>query len=606
MIKAMKRAILGTLLLLSPVAHAEEEEAVPARAQDLWSLQPLKRPSVPKAGEDWARNPIDRFIAAKLEAAGIKPGPPASPQTLLRRLSFDLHGLPPSLELLQQHPAPSFEKLVPEFLASPRFGERWARYWLDVARFAESDGFEQDFNRPSAWRYRDWVVQALSEDLPFDQFVRWQVAGDRLEPENTNANLATGFLVAGVENSIQSRKDYVQQHYDKIDDMISTVGTAFLGMSFSCARCHDHKYDPFSQREYYDLASTLETTVSQNRDLEGQKAYVAGETKDGRITMLVRTEPHRKNLPSVPAKVHFLERGEASQQKAPADTAFPSALVTTVVPNHWTGQTEAPTHGRIALANWLTDVEFGAGALVARVIVNRFWQHHFGRGLVTTPNNFGSRGAAPTHPELLDWLACELIAREWQLKEIHKLILLSATYQQGYRKGTPSTDPKNTLWWRREPQRLDAEAIRDSFLAVSGRLDLQMAGPGSLDPHQTRRSIYLIKKRSKLIPLMQLFDAPDSLQSEGQRQATTTAPQGLTMLNNPFVIASAKGLADRLANTNLEGDALIERGFLLALGRKPGGEERALCRPLVADRHPDSLRDFSHLLFCLNEFLYVE
>ena len=613
--------ILFVTLLVSGLVAGTSSAREPKQitAKELWSLQPLVRPAVPEAGDGWALNAIDRFIAGKLEGAGIKPGPMGAPMVLARRLYFDLHGLPPRPEeVLRFRSAPTqgYENLVNELLASPRFGERWARYWLDVARFAESTGYEQDQDRAHAWPYRNWVIRSFNEDLPYDEFVRLQIAGDHLRPDDPEAAIATGFMVAGVESLIQSRKDYVQQRYDKIDDMIGTVGTAFLGMSFSCARCHDHMYDPFTQREYYALASALETTVSQNRELKTAKAFVAGEAPGGRIRMVVVTEPHRRNLPSIPAKVHFLERGDSEQQRESMKTAFPAALVRGVSSHHWCGSEEKSAHGRVALASWLTDLRRGAGSLLARVMVNRLWQNHFGRGLVATPNNFGSRGAKPTHPALLEWLASELVSRQWRLKEIHKLIVMSATYRQGYRtslvgesselRSYEHRDPANRLWWRREPRRLDAEAIRDNFLAVSGGLERKMFEAGNHDATSPRRSIYLFQKRSRLIPLLQLFDAPDSLQSEGQRQLTTTAPQGLMMLNNSFVNTAADSLGRRLHEQNLDAAAAIARGFLIALGREASVEEMALCRQLVGEGSLEALRDFAHMLFCLNEFIHVE
>ncbi|MFP6875085.1 MAG: DUF1549 and DUF1553 domain-containing protein [Verrucomicrobiales bacterium] len=618
-LSSLWKRFLAVLLigLVAETSPAREPKQI--AANKLWSIQPLIRPAIPSAGGDWALNPIDHFIAEKLEGAGIRPCPTTTPAVLARRLHFDLHGLPPkprSILSLRSAKPPAYANLVGELLDSPRFGERWARYWLDIARFAESTGYEQDQDRPHAWPYRNWVIKAFNEDLPYDEFVRLQVAGDHLRAEDPEAAVATGFLVAGVESLIQSRKDFVQQRYDKIDDMIGTVGTAFLGMSFSCARCHDHMYDPFTQRDYYALASTLETTVSRDRELKSGKAFVAGEAPGGKITMLVVTEPHRRNLPSIPAKVHFLDRGDPSQQLESMNTSFPAALVRNVSTTHWCRSQEKPVHGRVALAHWITDLKHGAGSLLARVIVNRLWQHHFGSGLVTTPNNFGSRGTKPTHPELIEWLASELVLRKWKLKEIHKLIVMSATYRQGYRslplkesnelKGNELADPKNNLWWRREPRRLDAEAIRDNFLAVSDRLELKIFGPGTHDPNSTRRSIYLFQKRSKLIPLLQLFDAPDTLQSEGQRQLTTTAPQALMLMNNPFVNSAANSLGSRLHELKLDPEATIRHGFLLALGREATAVETSLCQKFMANGSLDSLRDFAHMLFCLNEFIHVE
>ena len=512
----------------------------------------------------------------------------------------------------------NWNKTVDRLLADPRFGERWGRYWLDVARFAESDGFEMDYDRPDAWRYRDFVIRSLNDDMPFDEFVRLQLAGDQLHPDDPWANVATGFLVAGVENRIQTRKDFVQHRYDKLDDFTSTTGTALLGLTIGCARCHDHKYDPIDQREYYRFTAAFATTVSATRSLktpEGDWAiYAAAEAADKRITMTVTAEPRFKNLPSFPATVRFLVRGDPGNARDVVSTGFPSFLVgVDTPPSRWFTDLDGRP-GRVALARWITDPQGGAGHVLARVIVNRLWHHHFGRGLVTTPNDFGTRGDRPTHPQLLDWLAAELIEHDWRLKPIHRLILTSATYRMGYQSHSTSTrnaashpDQTNRLLWRREPRRLDAEAIRDNLFSVSGQLSQHMYGPGTLDQNVPRRSIYLRVKRSQLIPVLQLFDGPDSLQTIGRRSTTTTAPQALMMLNNPFVGQSADQLSQRLLRSR--SNSLVEfseQGFLLAVGRVPSAEERQLSAALLAPGTPEARRDFCHMLLCLNEFLYVE
>ena len=595
-----------------------------SRVQLLWSLRPLRDPKVPAPGDGWARNPIDRFIAARQVDAGVSPAPEAAPHVLLRRVSFGLVGLPPSRKDVTAWAASYsddvYEACVDRLLDQPQFGERWARCWLDVARFAESSGFEMDHDRPDAWRFRDFVIQAMNADVPYDEFVRLQLAGDHLYPGDARAAIATGFLVAGVENLIQTRKDFVQQRYDKIDDFVSTVGTGLLGLSLGCARCHDHKYDPISQREYYQVAASFASTISTVRSFrqDGKtiKSFVATETAHKKIYMSVTSEPSFKGLPSIPARVHFLVRGDPDNQREVVQPGFPAVLSRGAVSKRVTDPSgKGQVNGRVALARWITDTKDGAGELLARVIVNRLWHHHFGRGLVGTPSDFGTRGERPTHPDLLDWLATALLRNKWRLKPVHKLIMMSATYRLAFRGAAAeeafvqnsNRDPGNRLLWRREPRRLDAEAIRDNLLSVGGRLDLEMFGPGTLKQNGPRRSIYLTIKRSRLIPWLQLFDAPDSLQGVGQRQATTTAPQGLAMLNSPLVDSCVAGMVARLREKHLDNlEDYIREGFLLAVGREPLAEETTLCRELLVPGNPDAKRDFCQMLLCLNEFIVVE
>ena len=594
-------------------------------AEQLWSVQPLKRPEVPQAGDGWALNPVDRFIAQKLDGAGITPEKKATPSVLLRRVYFDVTGLPPApneVAVFSKAQDSGYGQLVDRLLASPHFGERWATHWLDIARFAESHGFEMDQPRPDAWRYRDFVIRAFNEDRPYDEFVRLQLAGDHLKRTNPDAWVATGFLVAGVENLIQTRKEFERDRYDKVDDMVSTVGTALLGLTIGCSRCHDHKYDPLSQRDYYHFAAAFGSTVSRVKEFERGdtrfKSFVATEVADGKIPMVVVTEPSFKKLPSVPARIHFLDRGDVTKKREAVSVRYPMVLIRNgAEPSRWSqgssGQPEVP--GRVALARWITDHQDGAGQLLARVIVNRVWHHYFGRGIVATPSDFGTRGEPPTHPELLDWLAGELIQNGWRLKPIHRLILTSATYRQGFQNaatdgrvaGYEELDPDNLLLWRRDPKRLDASAIRDNLLAVSGWLDSTPYGPGSLDQNHPRRSVYLTVKRSRLIPFLQSFDAPNALQGIGQRQATITSLQGLTMLNSPFVDRAVQRLAKRLAGLNLPGDTrYVREGFLMALGRLPSGVEERDTLEFLSSGQAASRRDFCQMLVCLNEFIHVE
>lgn len=601
-------------------AEPSESRLDATEARSFWSWRPLERPSVPEVTSSWVRNPIDAFVAGRHAEVGLRPAPAPHSTVLLRRAHFGVLGLPPQSVTVQaaSDGRLNWDRTIDRLLGDPRFGERWGRYWLDVARFAESDGFEMDYDRPNAWRYRDFVIRSLNDDRPFDEFVRLQLAGDQLQPGDPWANVATGFLVAGVQNRIQTRKDFLQQRYDKLDDFTSTTGTALLGLTIGCARCHDHKYDPIDQREYYALTAAFSATISATRSLkmsgDDWAIYSAVEAADKQIRMTVTAEPKFKDLPTAPAIVRFLIRGDPDNARDVVTTGFPSFLVGTNTPvSRWfNGLNGQP--GRVALARWITDPQGGAGHVLARVIVNRLWHHHFGRGLVTTPNDFGTRGDRPTHPELLDWLAAELISHRWRLKHIHRLILTSATYRMGYQSHTESfrragdhPDRSNRLLWRHDPRRLDAEAIRDNLFSISGRLSHGMYGPGTLDQNSARRSIYLRVKRSKLIPVLQLFDGPDSLQTIGQRTTTTTAPQALMMLNNPFVRQSADQFNRRILRSGGNSPvAFSNQAFLLAIGRVPSPEELHLATAMLSSGTPESRRDFCHMLLCLNEFLYIE
>jgi len=878
-------------------AAAKKEINIEA-GKSYWAFQPLKAPAT--AG-------IDALIRSRLDAAGIRPNGPAERRALIRRITFDLIGLPPTpaeIDAFVADPAPdAVSALVDRLLARNEYGERWARHWLDVARFAESHGFEQDYDRENAYHYRDFLIQAFNRDLPYDRFVQWQVAGDEMAPQEPLAWMATGFLGAGAFPTQLTEAEFESARYDELDSMASTTATAFLGLSVGCARCHDHKFDPFPSRDYYRLASTFTTAIRSMAELqldpEGDKAAMAkwelehpplvaalekfekeelpgrfdhwaagrpwekqaslvwtildlietrsqggakflpqadgsvlasgenpkndkwtftarttltgitavrlealkdaslkkggpgradngnfsltdfrvtakplaggagapvklsagkfsfqqnatnlstassvdadktsgwaidpqigkdhaavfefgepvgfpggtelvfefeynnnvhhaigrprlavttrpapvgfdGEAKGQAIVELCETlraggaldaaAPERavatyarldaealkrraavdahlaaKPLPK-PTKVlvtteglkplkhhaddrgfpHFyketyvLARGDVNKKQGVATQGFLQVLTRTPdLEKHWIVDPPAGarTPGRrTALAKWLTDVDAGGGALAARVIVNRLWAQHFGRGIVATPNDFGVQGEPPTHPELLEFLAGELIRGGWRLKPIHKLILTSAVYQESTEKTAASAakDPDNRLLWRRDPRRLEAEAIRDSLLEVGGLLDRRMYGPGTLDEAMSRRSIYFFIKRSKLIPMLMVFDAPEPLASQGGRPTTTIAPQALLFMNSPLVRRCAAGLAKET-----EVAVLYKR----ALGRLPSdvelkkaGEFLSLQEQSYRDSGNRDPRlaarvDFCQALLCLNEFVYVE
>lgn len=882
--------------------------------RDFWSFRPLQPVAPPDLQNGiWGDSAVDRFILAAQEQAGLTPNPEASRAELVRRLYFDLLGLPPTPEQVASFvndPAPdAYEQLVDRLLADPHYGERWGRRWLDLARFGESHGFEHDYDRPTAFHYRDFVIEAFNSGMPFDQFVRWQIAGDEFAPQDRLAQMATGFLAAGV-HSTQITKNEVEKHrYDEMDDMLSTIGTSLLGLTVGCARCHDHKFDPIPQADYYRLLSAFTTTIRSEVDLDfdpewygkakteydrehapltvAVEAYerdvlpgkylewkaagsnlsqlaagwwapkietlessgkanfepqpdgsylLAGANPD-HDTWTVRFTTHRPqlqairiealahsslkrggpgradngnfaltnlqvairpvgkaNAPTQPVKLtvaratfeqnglpvaaaiddntgsawavdpefgkdhagvfvaaepfgfeggtevtltltfqnnvhhaighprfsfseqpdlpattgpafgdrlydlltkptdsltdaerievlawfrtldsgwkqlddaraahaatepkprlqkvliateglpavklhtqaekeflpttHFLKRGDPNNKDGEAHLGFLQVLMPgPAAAERWR---EAPPEGwrtsyqRRALANWLLDPQDGAGNLLARVIVNRLWQHHLGRGIVATPSDFGTRGEPPTHPELLDWLAGELLRHNWDLRPIHREILNSAVYRQtGVTDDARLAKDRENRWlWHRPRHRLEAEVIRDATLAISGQLDDRLYGPGTLDEGHRRRSIYFMIKRSHLIPMMTVFDAPDGTSSIADRPQTTIAPQALLLMNNSQVRLAARALADRVAaESEQNSTSLVRHAFRVAVQREPSAGESAdlsafLDQQAISHGRGDraaglnvALADLCQVLFCLNEFVYVD
>jgi hypothetical protein len=876
-------------------------KVIAADARKHWAFQPLQihirnpNPNSP--------NPIDGFLLAELQRAGLKPNPAADKRTLVRRVYLDLIGLPPTPEqveaFLKDDSPEAFVKVVDSLLASPHFGEKWARPWLDLARFAESHGFEHDYDRPTAYHYRDFVIKAFNQDLPFDTFAKWQIAGDELAPNEPLAMMATGYLAAGVHSTQITANEVEKHRYDELDDILGNIGTTFLGLTVGCARCHDHKYDAIPARDYYRMLSAFTTTVRAEADLDLDPAGYAkakaafdadhaaftkalrtfeeehlparfrvwekargdkplshdwvvpnvlamksaggatlAKQEDGSILIggknpatetltfeltteqenirslrvealthssLVKNGPGRavngnfalsdlritiqprdskqktgsqrvklinpratfeqKGLPVAaaidenttsawaidpqfgidhaaafnfekpigfpggttitvtlsfnnntghgmgrprlsfstvekpdltrppvsealcsalatpaearspeqiaallkwyapqdadyqrlrnaerehaakapkpnavkalicsegvtPIRLHsqgadflketcFLSRGDATQKKGVAPVSFLQVLMPDAEAQGKWIVTPPPgsktSFKRAAFANWLTDTQSGAGPLVARVIVNRLWHQHFGRGLVSTVSDFGVRGDAPSHPELLDYLASELIRGGWKLKPIHRLIVTSAAYQQASTRDEAKAriDPDNKLVWRVPVRRLSAEVIRDSILFVGGRLNTTLYGPGYLSEESPRRSIYFTMKRSKLIPSLVVFDAPDGTVGVGDRPATTIAPQALHLMNNPQVRGSAHGFARKiLANKSIGDGEAVKLAYLLALSREPSSDELAEALPFIQGKSGEAretaLADFCQVLFCLNEFLYLE
>jgi hypothetical protein len=701
------------------------EKPITAEDRRHWAFQPPVRPAPPRVKrQGWVKNPIDAFVLAALEENLLRPAPEADRRTLYRRLSFDLTGLPPAPEDVEAFVADrtgdAYAKVVDRLLASPQYGERWAQHWLDLARYADSDGFEFDAARPDAWRYRDWVVEALNRDMPYNEFVRWQMAGDELDPDDPAAFIATGFNRCYPD--MVDLNDQKLRRQNALNDITETTGLAFLGLTVGCARCHDHKFDPIRIGDFYRLqafftparfrddypiaspseraryeeesrrwddavtalqqavirleqpvraALTPELLPTVNDETAAAFARPESERSAGDVHLIFEAQakdrrigpeawarlldpasvslrkawlaqlaalkkagppnlPHARGIDEtspVAAPTFVLTRGDPATKGDEVAPAFPLVLCrdpsSTVPPAspaaHSTGR-------RKALADWLVAPE---NPLTARVIVNRLWQHHFGQGLVTTPSDFGTMGAEPTHPELLDWLATELIARGWSLKAMHRLMVTSAAYRQSSR-GNPAAataDPENSFLWHRNRQRLDGEAIRDALLAVSGQLNPEMGGPcifpelpaelarlttkGVAWPvspdvrERNRRSLYVFVRRNLRYPFFEAFDRPDTNTSCPRRPVTTIAPQALTLLNSDLVQGAAEALALRVKReAGPQPDAQIERVYRLLFARPPDAKEKRLALEFLAETR--DLTPYCRALLNVNELIYVD
>jgi hypothetical protein len=693
-----------------------------------WAFQPpraVEPPAVRNAR--WVRTPVDAFILVRIEAAGLEPAPAVDKATLLRRVTFDLTGLLPTAEELQNFLADdrpeAFEKVVDRLLASPHYGERWTQHWLDLVGYAESDGYEHNGDRPYAWRYRDYVVFALNDDKPYDRFLTEQLAGDELARGRTPREAADLWIATGFNRCRPVHlpggnfdKEVVRQ--EVLTEMTNGVSATFLGLTLGCARCHNHKFDPITQADYYrlqaffaatqyqdvDLATTKEQEVidEQKKQIERQLEPLKAQLKalegpynqrlrQAKLALLEapfreavevdkskrtpeqkkraeqaeillkvswdelvnalnpadrqRRAEWRKTVHDLEARlpplnkawaiatvgdrppVHVLQRGDVKRKGAVVQPGFPRVLTPVVA------EDEDPQGGRsrLALARWLTRADH---PLTARVLVNRLWQHHFGRGIVSTPNDFGLRGQPPTHPELLDWLALDFVHHGWSLKHIHRLMVLSNTYRQTSRlasdSATRKADPDNRLFSRMNRHRMEGEALRDCVLAVSGQLNRQVGGPSvrvPLEPavyeliftegepddlwpvtpdarQHSRRSLYLFAKRNVRLPLLEAFDQPDSLTSCPVRPVSTFAPQALVLLNGPFMQGQASAFAQRLRRERPDDPrAQVELAYRLALCRSPKEAERQLCADFLAEK--GTLEDFCLALLNANEFLYV-
>jgi hypothetical protein len=586
---------------------------------DWWSLRPVRRPDPPRVRrEDWPRNPIDAFVLARLEEKGLRPAPEASPRVLVRRLYFDLIGLPPppeEVEAFARDPSDrAYRALVDRLLASPQHGVRWARHWLDVARYGESDGFERNAPRPAAWHYRDWVVEALNADMPYDEFARLQIAGDVLRPNDPAGVRATGFLVAGIHNTVLGQNEVMRltARHDELEDMAGTLGQAFLGLTVHCARCHDHKFDPVGMKDYYRLVASLAGVTHGERPVADPAKGPRGQAP----VFAVKPQP--------PPATHVLARGDVRKKLDLVSAGGVAAAGGTADFGLAPGAPEGERRRR--LAEWVARAD---NPLFARVAVNRLWHHHFGAGIVDTPSDLGFNGGRPSHPELLDWLAAELVARRFSLREMHRLIVTSAAYRQaaaGDPKGT-AADAGNRLLWRKAPLRLEAEALRDAMLAAAGQLNPRLGGPGFHDvrtyhnngttyyeptdpagPEFHRRTLYRFSPRGERSALLETFDCPDPSAATPRRQVTTTPLQALALLNGSFVLRMADRFAERVAaDVRAAGqvgtDAKVRRAFAVAFGRAPDADEARLAAAF-AERH--GLPALCRVLFNSNEFVVIE
>jgi hypothetical protein len=631
-----------------PMNLAQYDRVIDQSDREHWAYCPVRRPKVPTVKDArWAANPIDGFILARLEAAGWKPNPPAQRRPLLRRVCLDVVGLPPSLaeqeEFLADHSSDAWERLVDRLLADPAYGERWGRHWLDLVRYAETNGYERDAAKPEVWRYRDWVIDSLNADKPYDRFALEQIAGDELADANADTIIATGFNRLGPWDDEPA--DPEQDRFDQLDDIVRTTSQAFLGLTLGCARCHNHKFDALTMHDYYRMVAVFSPLKRPQRGRKELARPAVCRQQDANASVprgYFLYEPSPK-----PPITHLLLRGRASSPGPEVEGGVPAVLVSRQPAfEKPDGRT---SRRRISFARWLVDER---NPLTARVIVNRVWQHHFGQGIVRTPSDFGVMGSPPTHPELLDWLADWLMHdAHWSLKKLHRLILTSNTYQmrKQIRPDYAAADPENERFWRFPYQRLEVEAIRDSMLSASGQLRHMLHGPsvhlaipaqalaGSSDPgtiwpafHEqeaARRTVYAFVKRSLVVPMLEVLDLCDTTRSAESRATTSVPTQALTLLNGDEVNRQARHLAERLRHDVGEQPARqIDRALRLTLGRPPTSDEtrglqayltreasaivaetRASSKPVNTDRaRREALVRLCRALFNGNEFVYPD
>jgi hypothetical protein len=588
---------------------------------DWWSLRPLARPPVPAVKDrGWVRTSVDAFIVARLEAGGLRPSAEADRRTLIRRLTFDLHGLPPTSEeveafLADRRPT-AYEDLVDRLLASPRYGERWGRHWLDVVHYGDTHGYDKDKRRDHAWPYRDYVIAAFNHDKPYARFILEQLAGDVLFPGTPEGVIATGFVTAGpwdFVGHVELREGTVDKEKTRLldrDDMVSSALGTFNSLTVGCARCHDHKFDPIPSRDYYGLQAVFAGVARGDRPCG--VATGSGASMGTSVYAVV-------SIPPRPIRV--LNRGNVEQPREPAAAGALSCVSGPDFDLKPGETSEGPR--RAALARWLADPR---NPLTWRSVVNRVWHYHFGRGIVDTPSDFGRNGSLPTHPELLDFLAVQFRDGGGSIKDLHRLVLRSATYRQASadRPECAAVDADNRLLWRANRTRLDAEELRDAVLAVSGKLDLRMGGPGFElfrfkddhspvydhtalekihDPATYRRTVYRFTVRSVPNPFLECLDCADPNLNVPVRNTTLTALQALALLNDPFMVRQAQYFAGRLAGPSDNVECQVDRAYRLALGRAATPEERAALAG-YARRH--GLPATCRLLFNTNEFVFID
>jgi cytochrome c551/c552 len=694
---------------------AMEERPITPEERNFWSFRPLSRPAPPPNGE---ANPVDAFLRAEWAKRGLRPSPEADRRTLVRRAYLDLLGLPPTPEqtrqFLDDKSPKAWDNLVERLLASPHYGERWARHWLDLVRFADSGGFEYDNDRPSAWRYRDYVVAAFNNDKPYADFIREQIAGDEYRGD-AEGHIATGFLRLGAENNIKNETT----RQDELDDIASTTSQAFLGMTLGCARCHNHKFDPIPQKDYYRIQAVFFSIKPASHPLADPEEVARHTAEMKRIDSLQEPlrkrktaieKPHREkyfeeklaslpaymreawntpadkrtegqklnarqlertfNLPEAelvarmpavdqaehkanaaamkdldnqrprmyasamsiaeqgrdPLPSYFLHRGSTGSKGSLMEPGVLSVASLREIPAIPPPPDAKTSYRRRNFAEWLASAD---NPLVPRVMANRIWQRHFGEGIVATPNNFGKTGAAPTHPELLDFLAAEFTKSGGSVKAMHRVMMKSKAYRMAADdiEANRAVDSANRYVWRMPRQRLDIETIRDNMMAVAGTLDATVGGPAVLpyidpslfassskrtwhgkpdtDKSTWRRSLYVFSKRTIRYPMFESFDQPDMVTSCGRRNTSVTAPQALLFMNNSMVRMHAGHFAERLRrDAGADAARQVERAFELGLARAPSPTERDRSITLVQSG-PDGLLDFCQAIFNLNEFVYT-
>ncbi|NOT60666.1 MAG: DUF1549 domain-containing protein [Acidobacteria bacterium] len=758
---------MGKLLILSLVlagcglamqdAPQAQQEAFLYKGQPLtdehrnyWAFRTPVRSAVPTVQQtEWIKNPIDAFILAALEKQGLQPSPAADKNTLMRRVTFDLTGLPPTpreIEAFVNDRAPdAYQKVVKRLLASPRYGERWAQHWLDVARFGETNGYELDAERDQAWRYRDYVIRSLNEDKPYDRFLLEQIAGDELDPSNFDLRVATYFVRAGPQHVVGGNQDEAVNRQEWLTEAMFGIGNAVMGLTVGCARCHDHKFDPISQADYYRMQAFFAATdnhdfkqpaaneqkdyltammahkaklkpiLDQLKEIErpyekqiedGKRAklearYAAAlnkpkeerskeEAEDAKLAERMLDVKYEELLAVLPADVkarraalrkemhalelqtpaplatalgvtdakpapamHLLKGGDPHRPAQIVTPRFPAVLLPPDAPALlWFTPVKAPlksgefvsTGRRTALARWLTGKDH---PLTARVMMNRLWQHHFGRGIVATPNDFGKNGARPSHPELLDWLATEFAEPSngkpgWSLKQMHELMVLSNTYQQtsdvAHERARPPQDLDNVLLWRMNRKRLEAETTRDAVLSAAGTFTEKLYGPSvrvPLEPEvydniftegepdnlwpvtpdvkqHSRRTIYLLYKRNVRLPLLATYDAPDLMSSCGARSVSIHSLQALTLMNSEFMWEQAQALHQRLIRDVKVEPWRVNWLYRLTLGRAATWQERQWTDAFLQEQQrlgrtkAEAWADLCLAMMNLNEFLYLD